>query len=176
MFGLLARVSEAIALHRPEHIIPAYRDLFLSGFGHMLIPRAVDEDYRGSLPFDMIPSVDSPLYLLVEGAMLIRSLFVRIRDQEIYLLPNLPPQCAEGRITDVDCPSFGRLSLDWSKKMLKKVILYAERSAEVMLRFPSYVREVRVRIPESGEEFQLPSGDFLALKPHSHYLIDHVRK
>src|ERR1700733_2465734 len=175
-FSLLQSVRAASYSHQPETILPAFERLFLSCFGHLLIPRAYDEDYQGFLSASEPYSEDSPLYLLTEGAEMIRSLFFIASENEISILPNLPPEFFAGRMTHLLCPPYGTVDLEWSKKTIKKVHFHAQNDGEMIFHFRSDIRRFRVRRDgrERGDLFSC--GDSLAIKSGSHYLLDLFQK
>ncbi len=176
MFSLLRACEDAIASHRPEHILPAFRSLFLAGFQGMLVPRLTDTDFQGLVPRSTeIPSV-TPFYLLTEGARLIRSLFFQQDNDIIALLPSLPPQFFAGRMTKVACPPFGKIDFEWSKKSLRRLALKAESDATLFFRFPPSVKKYRLRThpKEKGEQVEGRKG--LEIKSGSTYLLDRFEK
>ncbi len=114
--------------------------LFLAGFEGVFCPRSFDSDYQG---FDLPPLTceQSPLPILSEGAKRILSLFVR-EEKELFLLPDVPKEFHCGRLLDAPF-SIGRISLEWSKKQLKKVLIVPDRDAEIKLQFPKELKSVR---------------------------------
>jgi hypothetical protein len=176
IFTLLKRCRDACDSQRPETIAAAFQKLFLAGFGHLCVPRSTDEEYHGILPLDAAASEDSPLYLLTEGAALIRSLFVRSSEKEISLLKHLPPEFFSGRMLHVACMPYGVLDLEWSKKTIRRVHFHAMQDAELLFHFSPTIRRCRVRqrVGEKGEP--LLRGDSLVIKSGSHYLLDRFEK
>ncbi len=174
-FFLLEKCREAIMAHRPETIIPAFEKLFLAGFGHLLVPRRQDEEHHGILPFNE-STADSPLYLLSEGAQLIRSLFIVQEGEEIALLPNLPPECFAGRMIDIAVPPIGKISMEWSKKTIRRLYLFAEKGGEATLHFPSFIKSYRLRQSRNDVGNVGQNGDSLVIKSGSLYLLDQFQK
>lgn len=176
MFSLLETCREAIEAHHPEHVIPAFERLFLAGFHGLLVPRLTDEDYQGIIPAEAGQANGSPLYLLTEGAALIRSLFLAASDNEIAILPNLPPEFFAGRMLRLLCPPYGELDLEWSKKSVRRLVFRAACDGEVHLHFRSPIRSYRVRgsVREMGEVRTI--GEPLEIKSGSTYLLDQFQK
>ncbi len=176
MFFFLKQIREAIAEHRPEKIVPLFNKLFLAGFSDMLIPRASDVDHQGILPSSVLSSTLSPLYLLTEGARLIRSLFFVQNMNELFFLPNLPPECFAGRMTHVSCLPFGTLDFEWSQKQIKKIHLHALQDAEIGLHFPKDIRSFRLRSQKEEKGLRVSCGERLEIKSGSLYLLDQFQK
>lgn len=169
VFGLLGECTSALANHRPEHIFPAFRKLFLAGFHELMLPRSEDTDYQGILPLNTPVSTTPPLYLLTEGAALIRSLFLEQMNEELVLLPNLPPELFAGRIVG-ERWQLGTFDCIWSKKRLLGVILHAEREGELSLRLPHIY--TRYRVTASKQRRWIPCGTRLAIEKGERYLLD----
>lgn len=169
MFGLLAECREAIEAHTPERIIPAFQKLFLAGFRGILVPRLRDDEHQG-IVIDNAIAPTSALYLLQEGAALIRSLFLVSSGNELAILPNLPPELFAGRMLNLACPGFGELDLEWTKKTIRQIEFRAACDGELHLRFPSAIRTFRLRgkICGNGEALEIKSGD--------HYVLDQFKK
>lgn len=175
VFSLLKKVREASYAHHPEGILPAFEQLFRAAFGKMFVPRASDEDHQGILT-STEKSDDSPLYLLTEGAEIIRSLFFLASENEFSLLPNLPPEFSEGRMLHLNCSLYGKANLEWSKKMIKKVHFKAEREGEIIFHFPPDIRRFRLREALQEKGIFLAAGESLEIKSGCHYLLDQFQK
>lgn len=175
MFSLLSACRDARDAHRPEAILPAFEKLFLAGFGPLLVPRAVDEEIQGILPPDTPSIDDSPLYLLTEGAALIRSLFFLASGGEISILPNLPPEFFAGRMTGLLCPS-GILDLEWTKKTIRQLHFQAQEEGSVTFHFPPDMVSCRLRLHPDDKGRVFACGDSLVIKSGSLYLLDRFQK
>ncbi len=114
---------------------------FKTGFHGMMAPRLLDEDFQGIVEEKEVSG--SPLVLLREGYRAVRALFFN-EDQGFSFLPNLPPEFHAGRLLNL-CTSKGDLlSLEWSKKQLKKVIIKPVQTREVQLELQKFLRSFRV--------------------------------
>lgn len=120
-----------------------FLNFFNIGFEGILSPRLTDDQHQG---FELTspPSTLSPLILLKEGAHVIRSLFFRIQQNDLFLLPQLPPQFHCGRFLQVCCGDWGLLDFEWSKKMMRRMVLHAEASGSINMHFPKDVRCYRL--------------------------------
>lgn len=176
MCSLVNRCEEAILSKKPERIAPAFYLLFLAGFEELMLPCLKDTGYQGILhDSSPIPKL-SPLYLLTEGARLIRSLFVQQQGEAISLLPALPPEFFAGRMCGVQCPPWGSLDFEWSKKQLRQVHFFARTSGKLRFLFPSDLHSFRFRQQKENKEIRVLSGNFLEIKASTHYLLDQFRK
>lgn len=176
VFSLLEACREAIEAHQPEHVLPAFEKLFLAGFGGMFVPRLRDEEHQGILPAEAGEARGSPLYLLSEGADLIRSLFLVASDNEIAILPNLPPEFFAGRMLHLLCPPYGEIDLEWSKKTIRRLVFRAARDGEVHFHFRSSVKRYRLHrtLRDKGEVRTI--GEPLEIKSGNTYLLDQFQK
>lgn len=176
VFSLLKECEEAIASNHPEKILPAFKRLFLVAFGEMLVPRSTDEDFQGILSLHETPSDDDPLHILLEGARLIRSLFLSASANALSILPHLPPEFFAGRMLHLLWPSYGRVDLEWSKKTIRRVHLHAEVDGVIALHFRPDMRRFRLRFNQSEKGKIFSCGDLLEIKSGSHYLLDQFQK
>lgn len=141
-YFLLDTLKKEIADRRILEIEPCLKHLFSAGFEGVLSPRTTDTDYQGfQLP--KIVEGGTPLSLLSEGAEVIRSLFIQQRGEEIELLPCLPPAFHCGRFLDLSFPG-GTLSLEWSKKQLRRCIIRANTDGEIVLTVPKGLKSARL--------------------------------
>lgn len=138
--------------------------LFLSYFSGIFVPRAVDTDHQNLLP----QLNEIPLSLLSEGAGFIRSLFFQEKEGTLSFLPSLPSTFLCGRFTSLSF-SLGKLSIEWSKKNLRRVMMQIERDGELILLLQNAKTcRVRASIQEKGVIYQ--SGTSLSLKKGVVYL------
>lgn len=176
IFTLIADCGKAILAHQPEKILPAFRKLFLAGFTDLMVPRLQDEECQGILPFNMPLAKSSPLYLLTEGAELIRSLIFLSSGNELALLPNLPPEFFAGRMVNLACPPYGELDIEWTKKEIRRLEFRAAQEGELHLHFPSSLKHYRVRSSKRERGEKRSCGDPLEIKSGCRYLLDQIRK
>jgi len=144
---------------RKNDIIAAFKKLFLAGFEGMLVPRLFDTDYQGILSAEEGTKNGSALALLTQGAAVIRSLFFQEKNGIISLLPCLPPEFHAGRFVDLRTLAGDRLDIEWTKKEMRRVILYPASQA-VHLQFPKHLKRCRVRSArkEKGRIYVLKDG------------------
>lgn len=170
-YALLEACREA----QPLEICQALRNLFHAGFSDALAPRLIDTQHQG---FDL-PAAEpssSPLALLTEGAAFIRSLFVRVEENTLQILPSLPPEFHCGRLIDVSCNSWGTLHIEWSKKTIRRIVFTADKSGELQFAFPKKVKRCRLRRVrgEKGEQISCPIT--LNVEEGGKYLFDNFER
>lgn len=174
MFSLLTECRQAIFQNPPEHLLANFKRLFLAGFRPNLIPRLHDTDYQGIANHE--GGDQTPLYLLTEGAKLIRSLFVGVNEKSIEILPHLPPQFHAGRFLHIDCKPFGTLSLEWTKKSIRRCVFESCYEGVCHFQFRSHVKEFRLRNHEREKGRIHFSSEPMEIKSGTLYLLDRFQK
>lgn len=168
---LLKNCHEQLKKKEKENIGATFLDLFLIGFTGIFSPNLVDKGYRGFvLPS---PSFHSPLPLLVEGAKLIRRLFIEEGD-EISLLPCLPPELHAGRFVGAIISPSLSMDFEWSKKRLCRVILRSNEKQKIAFTFPNEIKSFRLCKDKKGERRK--AGEALVLSEKGVYVLDCFQK
>jgi hypothetical protein len=172
-FHLLEECRKKIEQRNKEQILEAFEHLFLAAFGGLLVPRLFDSDHQGLTPHQTTaPKGISPMPLLVESGKLIRSLFVQEDGGVISLLPCLPTQLHCGRFVGVKTASSVRLDIEWSKKVLKRVVIVPEETQQLYLQLPKGIRSCRVvRGPKVQETIIVDSSGQVSLPVESNKTI-----
>lgn len=158
---------------RPEDAQQSWRKFFLCGFTGMLVPQFEDDRYQGIIEAKPVLELDSsPLVILSEGARLIRQLFVQQGEGCLSILPFLLPCFPFGRLLDVPLAGGGSVSIEWSKKTIRRIVLRSEQDNEFALKFRSDISSYRLRmnVREKGERRGRMSS--LSLKKNCCYYID----
>jgi hypothetical protein len=176
--SLLEDCRQSFINERPEKGQERWRHFLLGCFNSMLIPQLEDNNYQGIISNSPLGSLDiSPLVLLSEGARLIRGLFVQQKEGTLLILPYLLPSLHSGRLLNVPLEGGGELSLEWTKKTIRRLILYAGYDQELALKFRSGVRHYRVRqhayAKDKGERKSCSS--LLILQKNCHYFFDNFQ-
>lgn len=144
--SLLAECREAIQRRDILQIVPLFQSVFQAGFEGILSPRLDDAQHQG---FHLKPvpkdSKASPLKLLCEGGRMIRSLFIQANQEEVAILPVLPPQFHCGRLVGLEIPGVGNIDLEWSKHRIRRLVFEAAKSGTLNLRFQKEIRQYRFR-------------------------------
>jgi hypothetical protein len=139
------------------------RDVLMAYFEGILSPRLIDTDYQGiATP---CPSTH-PLGIITHGGAFIRSLFFQETDSGISLLPCLPPEMHAGRFTSLKTSHGDLIDLEWSKKLLKKVVIHPAHTREVRLHLQHALKSFRInrrRRVQAKDALLLTSGQMLIL-------------
>jgi hypothetical protein len=143
---LLEECHRRIEQGEKEKVLEAFQNLFLAAFEGVLVPRLYDTEHQGILPeVEEKKTSLSPLPLLTKGASLIRSLFVQETQGLISILPCLPPQFHCGRMIGVKTSENFILSIEWTKKSLRRMQISSLSGGEIHLKLPKEIRSCRVK-------------------------------
>lgn len=168
---LIDRCKEAIANGKPEHIYQAFVNLYKVGFHGMLSPTLTDQFHQG---YRLLPPVSdaSPLLLITEGARLLQSLFIRMEEDQICLLPMLPPEFHCGRMVDVTCGEKGVIHFEWTKKAMRRLIFDAKTGGAMTFHFPKSVKQYRLRQSNERRGKIVTNGSKVDLEAGKQYYLD----
>ena len=174
---LLAFCQKQIEAKENDKIGTSFIDLFKAGFEGILSPRLSDVDYLGyQEKEDVIPKEASPLVLLGEGARLIRSLLVQNRKKGMAILPCLPKELHAGRFTQVQLNDTLSADLEWSKKLIRCLVLHPKEDQEITFTFQSSINSFRLRMGRRGRGRVLKVGEAINLKADTLYILDRFQK
>lgn len=171
--ALLEECKRHFSYGRPEAAEQCWRNLFLCAFGGMFIPQLEDSRYQGIIeakPFE--ERDDSPLLILSEGARMIRQLFIHQEEGSLSVLPFLLPCLPFGRLIDVPLAGGGSVSLEWSKKTIRRMMIHSDQENEIDLKFRSDISSFRLRQHPSDKGERRARFSTLSIKKNSHYVID----
>ncbi len=144
-FVLLEKCRQIITNGEKQQVLESFRNLFLSAFDGVLVPRLYDTEYQGILPDAPQFSSISPLPLLTKGAELVRSLFLKEEQGKIGILPCLPPEFHSGRMIGVKTLGGVNVDFEWTKKSLRRMQISSVHSQELVLQLPKSIRSCRVK-------------------------------
>ena len=117
----------------------------------------------------------SPLLLLKGGSDLIRRLLIDKCGDVYSILPCLPVELHAGRFIKIQ---EGKISFDleWSKKMIRRVMIRVEETGEYNLKFQAQIKSFRIRTSfrDRGARFLVRTPLFL--KAGTHYFLDCFQK
>ncbi|MCX6991226.1 MAG: hypothetical protein NTX49_09235 [Chlamydiae bacterium] len=145
MLSLLQKCQDTVTGHARNEILSSFNNLFLAGFSSMLAPRLVDDEHQGILGSENTDPDSSALQLLSGGASLIRSLFFQEKEGVYHLLPCLPPEFHSGRMIGIRTELGDVIDIEWSKKLLKKVIIRVSSAKEISLGLQKEIDGFRMR-------------------------------
>lgn len=170
---LLDDCRKSFLQERPEKGEQTWRRFFLGCFHQMLVPQLEDHQHLGII-LDSLPISQriSPLVLLSEGAYLIRKLFIQEERNQLSILPYLLPSLHCGRLLNTPLKSGGWISLEWTKKTIRRLVIYSEKDQEFHLKFRSDVRSYRLRRYHQAKGERIDCKTPLLFEKNSHYLFD----
>jgi len=171
---LIDRIKNSLFEENPKHIIDAFRALFLAGFKDLFVPKRIDDNYQGILEGPIVEE-GSLLYLLQEGSRLISSLFVQEKENCIQLLPYLPPEFHSGRLLHVPI-NMGHISIEWSKKRMRRATLFANKTAEISIQFNRDEKRCRIRSSNKDKGIIYHKGDTLKIIEGKEFWFDNFEK
>ena len=152
-----------------SQLAPALVAFFQAAFTKLLVPRLQDDQHQGIVP-DETPK-GSPFFLIQEGAKMIRGLFFKQNERRVAFLPNLPIPLDAGRLIGIQALGIGQIDFEWSKKLLRRVIIRASTSGEVVLELQKEIKSFRV-----NKKQRQKGSDPLLLEAGKVYLLDNFQK
>ncbi|MDR3623588.1 MAG: hypothetical protein P4L16_00405 [Chlamydiales bacterium] len=172
---LLGVLEESVQKSTRDALEEPFLDFFCASFSGILAPRIVDEEYQGFA----VPPIKSgsPLILLKEVMKLIRLLFIKETGFILHIFPKLPSSLHCGRMINVMVFDGAiRMSFEWTKSKLFKVIIRGVKKIEFTLHLPSEIKTFRLRktLKEKGVTLNrntpltIDEGDMLFLDRFLH--------
>lgn len=104
----------------------------------------------------------------------LRSLLFISQERQMHFLPHLPKSFHCGRLINLQTPE-AQVDIEWSKKVIRRVVIRARRDAEVSLHF-RHVKTMRVRHSRTERGAQMDVNNSLKLKEGSVYFLDNFQK
>lgn len=142
---LLDKCRQAMEGGKPEEGEALWKAFLAASFSGLFVPRLCDEDHLGLVPPASKAAEEmSLLTLLSEASRLIVQQFVRQEERQLFILPYLLPSLHAGRLIDLPLEGGAHLSIEWSKKTIRRLELRAEASGEWQLHFRSSIKTCRV--------------------------------
>lgn len=147
----------------------ALEAFFKAAFTHLLVPRLKDDQHQGLVPEE--EAKGDPAFLVQEGAKMIRSLFFEQTERRLAFLPHLPIPFDTGRMVGLKAPGIGEIDFEWSKKKLRRALIRASVSGEVLLELQKEIKTIRV-----GKKKKQKGSEPLLLEAGQTYLLDRFEK
>lgn len=171
---LLEQCKKIINEKNAIEIVPAFRNLFLAAFDSGLSPRLSDTEHQGFRLKEISRECKaSPLTILTEGAALIRSLFFNSSENELHVLPLLPPEFHCGRMIQLQSEA-GVLDLEWTKKSVRRMIYKAAIDGDIRIVLKREIKRFRIRKSEQDKDMIIDAQDgVISVEPQQVYLLDH---
>ncbi|MDP1607938.1 MAG: hypothetical protein Q8L98_01340 [Chlamydiales bacterium] len=148
------------------------KTFFRTHCSEIFIPQLIDPQHQGIHFPSIAPYLSAPpCALFQEAASWIRSLFVKVENNRIFMLPNVPPSFDCGRFTHLLLGSLGALDLEWSKSSLRRAVFRPAVSGELFFIPPKPFQSFRV-ITERGKKgiYQKTAEPLMVKAGIAHYL------
>ncbi|MBX9745004.1 MAG: hypothetical protein K2X08_07340 [Chlamydiales bacterium] len=148
------------------------RTFFQTHCSGILVPQLIDQQHQGIHLPSIAPYLDAPpCALFHEASRWVRSHFVKVEGDQIFMLPKLPLTFECGRFTHLLLGSLGTLDLEWSKSSLRRAIFRSAISRELFFIPPKPFQSFRV-ITERGKKgvYQKTAEPLMVKAGIAHYL------
>ncbi len=165
------RLSVLNAHHREE----AFRKFFLAAFFDLFVPQLSDSRKLG-LTKQLSQKLEdySPLVHLRESALLLRKMLFYEQDQSLFF-GSLPKSWPCGRFCEIESKE-ATIHFEWSKGMMRRVLLEAKENVDVKLCFPKKIKSFRLRRKKSDKGCILSNYDLVSLDTSGPLLLDKFSK
>lgn len=140
----LNRCKELLSQGNPEKFLETLRELFYVGFEGILVPKLYDNKHLGVLSDQREEKKVTSQTLLREGYQLIRSMLLEQEGSHLAILPHLPACFHAGRCLDLKI-EHGKCSIEWSKKLLKKVVILLDQPQTLHFSFQKPLKSFRLK-------------------------------
>jgi hypothetical protein len=142
---LLQKCRQLAKSRDKVELADSFINLFLAGFSGIMVPRIKDEEHQGFVEEESNLTASSALALLTEGSSLIRSLFFEEKDGIYHLLPCLPSEFHCGRLLGIVTSEGDIIDLEWTKKLLRRVIIRVNKDKEMTLSLQKDLKRFRLK-------------------------------
>ncbi|WP_035392309.1 hypothetical protein [Chlamydia ibidis] len=171
---LLVVAHEKIKEKKKTELCDDLLAFYLSAFSYTFLPRWYDSEYQGII--DGLPEDSSIAFPLLQYSLpVIHDIFVNQGEECVEILPSLPPEFPCGRFVNFNLPGIGKLSIEWTKKMIRRMSLYAETTRTIRFSFASSLLQSRLRVWEHKslcDSRIIPLGETIEIKVGTTYLWD----
>lgn len=118
------------------------------------------------------PLSSSPLLL---GAALLRALIIREEEGNLIILDKLPNGQTSGRYLNAQFP-WGTVDLEWSKGLLRRMIIHAERNHTISLKLQKDIKTFRLRNSLIMNDLRINIPAVITLEANQTYYLDRFEK
>lgn len=142
---------------------------FKAAFTQILVPRLFDDQYQGLCPNE--PAEGNPCFLIQEGGKMVRRLFFEQNQRRVKLLPQPLAPLDAGRLIGIKAPGIGEFDIEWSKKSLRRVILRASATGDIIFELRQEIKSFRI-----NRKWKAKSSEPLLVKEGNTYYLDRFQK
>lgn len=170
-FSGIASLFNEVGIGTPNDYLSPFCRLWKAGIDGLFFPR-LEDDYSQGIPYPPLEKNASlsPLSLLSEGSLFIRSLFIQASGKEISILPHLPKEFHCGRMTDIELDS-ASISIEWSKKEIRRLLVTPKENGEFSFSYP-HMKTFRLRSSKADRGERLLTKEILNLEADRKYSFD----
>jgi hypothetical protein len=166
-------LEKKIDSKQKDNLEEAFLNIKKAFFYDFFVPRNFDFDYQ-NIFFENLKNIES-IYILKEYARLIRKTLISEENNLLNILPCLTKQFFCGRMINIH-QSFCDLDIEWSKKLIKKMIVKPFLDKEISFKFQTKIKTFRLKksLKEKGEI--LKNNQKILLKKDGVYYFDRFQK
>lgn len=170
---LLKEVDNDFQKNEKQKLYDEFLNVFKVHFFGSFIPRMNDEEFQNILPYS---STDlNPFCVFKKLYYSIKAILLNEKQNELYLLPCLPEEFNHGRATNIKIKK-GSLDIEWSKKILKKLVFRPFQDESFKLILQSQIKTFRIRSQKNEKGKFFKNGDVITLQKDKIYLFDKFKK
>ncbi|HSW86531.1 MAG TPA: hypothetical protein VLG49_03410 [Rhabdochlamydiaceae bacterium] len=174
--SLLDVCEELVAKREKIALLDAFLNVFNAGFRGIMVPRLSDDQFQGLAPeIENSASGAFPLPILINGSSLVRSLFFEEDPNSISFLPCLLSNFDCGRFINIQS-MHGEIDMEWSKKMLRRVVIRCKTNRELFLRLQNSIKKFRIRKSQRDRGKVIESGKSILLNENETLLLDRFQR
>ncbi len=171
----LGNLQEKINNKEHDAFGPYFNNIISSSFSSMMVPYLEDFKHWGFHLPRLTSSRVSPWLILTELYKIIRQFFIHTKNSDIHILPHLPAELHCGKLVRVKEGSL-TFHLEWTKKLIRRMIVFASKNTTVFLHFQNNVKRFRVRTSREGAGKMYENNSEFVLKKNKNYFFDRFEK
>ncbi|NGX28082.1 MAG: hypothetical protein K940chlam1_00257 [Candidatus Anoxychlamydiales bacterium] len=171
---IVKELTEKIISREKKDLEQSFLNVLNAHFFEAFIPRVNDEDYQNIIP--IIDEKDTqPLHILRKLFYIIKLILIDQKPNEISILPCLLTSFHHGRALNITT-NVGSFDIEWSKKLIKKLIFRPSKDIKIKLIFQSKIRTYRLKsnLKEKGKIFK--NKEMISFEKDKIYFLDKFQK
>ena len=171
---IVRELTNKIINREKKDLEQSFLNVLNAHFFEAFIPRVNDEDYQNIVPF--VDEKDAnPLHILRKLFYIIKLILIEQKPDEIFILPCLLTSFHQGRALNIQT-NIGSFDIEWSKKLLKKLIFRPSKDVKIKLNFQSKLKTYRLKthLKEKGKIFK--NKEIIFFEKNKTYFFDKFQK
>lgn len=176
--SVLAKEIQLSPLQDPIALQEKLFDVAHIGFRSVFVPEVHCRRLFGfEHPLQSPAASRSQIELLRSGFSFIKQQFIKEEGSTLHLLPVLAPQFHSGRLIDSLTVAGHRVSIEWTKKSMRRLQILPSSDDELLLRFPQEITSCIQRSSKRDKkERHLLNGEVAILHKGEPLLLDNFQK